>query len=341
MPLLEPRTNYAPFEYPWAFEAYKRQNQIHWLPENVPLGEDVKDWTLLNDKERSLLTHIFRFFTQADVEVASNYNTRLLQVFRPPEIQMMLTSFAAMESIHVDAYSLLIKTIGMPETTFNQFMDYKAMKDKHDYFESFGTGSYKEIAKCLAAFGGFVEGVQLFASFAMLFNFSRSDPSIGKRGKMRGMGQIVTYSIRDETLHCQNIIKLFRAFVREHPRIWNDELKKEIYDIAETCVAHEDAFIDLAFEMGGVEGIEPGDVKKYIRYVTDRRLLELGMKNIFKQKTNPLDWMDHILGVEKANFFEAQATEYSHGATRGTWEEAWALHDGHGDVFVGTSGTID
>lgn len=141
-------------------------------------------------------------------------------------------------------------------------------------------------------------------------------------------GDLGDISVTGNTLHCNNIIRLFRTFIEEHPRIWNDDLKKQIYEIAETAVVQEDAFIDLAFEMGGVQGLEPDEVKQYIRYIADRRLIQLGMKNIFKQKTNPLPWVDEMTTApEHANFFEARATEYTKASTTGSWDDAFDFED--------------
>src|SRR6184192_2849429 len=209
MPLLEARKQYKPFEYPWAFEYWKRQQQIHWMPEEVPLGEDCRDWAQkLEESERNLLTQIFRFFTQADVEVQDCYHDKYGRVFKPTEIKMMLTAFSNMETVHIAAYSHLLDTIGMPESEYSAFLQYKEMKDKHDYLSTFGVDTDEDIARTLAMFGGFTEGLQLFASFAMLMNFPRFN-------KMKGMGQIVSWSVRDESLHCEGIIKLFHTFVRE------------------------------------------------------------------------------------------------------------------------------
>src|SRR6218665_2506340 len=235
--------SYKPFRYPWAYDFWKRQQQIHWMPEEVPLGEDVKDWAAnLNDSERALLTQIFRFFTQSDVEVNDNYMERYSRVFRPTEIKMMLASFANMETIHIAAYALLLETIGMPETEFSAFMEYEAMKDKHDYMQTFGVDSNADICRTLAMFGGFTEGLQLFASFAMLMNFPRFN-------KMKGMGQIVSWSIRDESLHCDGIIKLYHAFNKETGAV-TKAVADDIVDCCQTVVKMEDAFIDLAFEAG-------------------------------------------------------------------------------------------
>lgn len=192
--LLKPSKAYKPHNYPWALEYWRRQQQIHWLAEEVPLGEDLKDWAVkLNDKERNLLTQIFRFFTQSDIEVNDNYMERYSRVFKPTEIKMMLAAFSNSETTHIAAYALLLETIGMPDSEFAAFLDYQAMRDKHDYMQKFGVETPADIARTLAMFGGFTEGLQLFASFAMLMNFPRQN-------KMKGMGQIVSWSIRDEAV---------------------------------------------------------------------------------------------------------------------------------------------
>ncbi len=317
--LLEERHVYKPFRYPWAYDAWLTQQRVHWLPEEVPLAEDVRDWKKkLTDSERNLVTQIFRFFTQADVEVNNCYMKHYSQVFKPTEVQMMLAAFSNIETVHIAAYSHLLDTIGMPEAEYEAFLKYQEMKDKYDYMQGFNVESKEDIAKTLAVFGAFTEGLQLFASFAILMNFPRFN-------KMKGMGQIVTWSVRDETLHTLSAIRLFRTFIDENKDIWTDKLKNEIYEAADTIITHEDAFIDLAFEMGGIEGLEGEEVKQYIRYIGDRRLTQLGLEAKFGVTDNPLPWMDEILnGVEHANFFEARATEYSRAATQGTWEDAFA-----------------
>ena len=319
MSLLEHNPVYKPFRYPWAYDAWLTQQRVHWLPEEVPMADDVRDWhKVLNESETHLLTQIFRFFTQADVEVNNCYMKHYTKVFQPTEIQMMLSSFSNMETIHIAAYSFLLDTIGMPEIEYSAFLKYKEMKDKYDYMQQFGVETKRDIATTLAVFGAFTEGLQLFASFAILLNFPRF-------GKMRGMGQIVSWSVRDETLHTHSIIRLFRTFVHENPEIWDEELQNNLYTACRTIVEHEDAFIDLAFEFGNVEGLTAQEVKGYIRYIADRRLLQLDLQPIFHIEKNPLPWIDEMLnGLEHANFFESRATEYSRASTQGSWEEAFA-----------------
>ncbi len=319
MSLVEERLAYKPFRYPWAYQAWLTQQRIHWLPEEVPLAEDVKDWhQRLSDSERNLLTQIFRFFTQSDIEVNNCYMKYYAQIFKPTEVQMMLAAFSNMETIHIAAYSHLLDTIGMPEEEYSAFLRYKEMKDKYDYMQRFNADNPRAIATTLAVFGAFTEGLQLFASFAMLLNFPRFN-------KMKGMGQIISWSVRDESLHCDSIIKLFRTWISEHPEIWTQEFRDDIYEICRTIVTHEEAFITLAFALGPVEGMTADDVKNYIRYIADRRLMQLGLNPIYHVGENPLPWLDIMLNaVEHTNFFENRSTEYSKAATRGSWEDAFA-----------------
>jgi ribonucleoside-diphosphate reductase beta chain len=319
MSLLKARPVYKPFKYPWAYDAWLQQQRIHWLPEEVPLADDVSDWNRkLTKAERNLLAQIFRFFTQSDIEVNNCYMKHYSQVFQPTEIQMMLSAFSNMETVHVAAYSHLLDTIGMPEVEYQAFLQIKEMRDKYDYMQQFNTKTKANIAKTLAIFGGFTEGLQLFATFAILLNFPRFN-------KMKGMGQIVTWSARDESLHTESIIKLFNTFVEENPDVNKEELNRDLYVACNTMIAHEDAFIDRAFELGNVEGLRAEEVKKYIRFIADIRLSQLRLNPIYNIGENPLPWMDEMLNaVEHTNFFENRATEYSKAATKGTWEEAFS-----------------
>ena len=322
--ILTPSHSYKPFRYPWAYDFWKRQQQIHWMPEEVPLGEDCKDWAAkLSDQERNLLTQIFRFFTQSDVEVNDNYMERYSRVFRPTEVKMMLASFSNMETIHIAAYALLLETIGMPDSEFSAFNQYKEMRDKHDYMQKFGVETDADILRTVAMFGAFTEGLQLFASFAMLMNFPRFN-------KMKGMGQIVSWSVRDESLHCEGMIRVFHTLAAETGAL-TDEVKNDIIECCRTVVRMEDAFIDLAFSMGPVQGMTAQDIKNYIRYIADWRLGQLKLPAIYGVKEHPIPWLSEILnGVEHANFFEQRATEYSKGATGGEWHGAdgvWTQFD--------------
>lgn len=334
--LLQSTGTYDVERYPWAYEFWKRQQQTHWMGEEVPLGGDIKDWTSdrVTDAERRLLTQIFRFFTQSDVEVGDNYLKRYIPIFQPLEVQMMMAAFSNMETVHIDAYALLLKTLGMPKAEFEAFRDYAEMRAKADYMHSFGINTVADVARTLAMFGAFTEGMALFASFAMLLNFPRHN-------KMNGMGQIVSWSVRDESLHCEGIIRLFHQWNHETGAVTR-AVRDDIIDVAKTMVGLEEKFIDLAFGLGRVEGMTPEEIRAYVRYIADWRLTQLKLTPVFgwfdqteagyKQlKPHPLPWLVEILnGVEHANFFEQRATEYSKAATRGSWDGedgVWALFD--------------
>jgi ribonucleoside-diphosphate reductase beta chain len=316
--LTEERQFFKPFSYPWCYDAFLQSEQMHWLPTEQPMLEDVKDWkNKLSENEKRFLTHIFRFFTQGDVDVSGAYVKNYLPNFPQPEVRMMLSSFCAREAIHVAAYSHLIETLGMPEATYNEFLQYEEMKEKHDFISSFIEMDKDTIAQQIAVFSAFTEGLQLFSSFVMLLNFARF-------GKMKGMGQIIAWSIADESLHCESMIRLFREFIKENKDIWTDQLKAQIYTVAEKMVELEDKFIDLAFGVNEMEGLTKEDVKQYIRYIADRRLISLGMRGIFKVKKNPLPWVDGMLGTTHTNFFENKSTDYAKGALTGNWDQVWA-----------------
>lgn len=305
MSLLKFSKTYKPFQYPWAVELSKKHEEVHWIEDEAELSEDVQDWkTKLTDSEKEFITHVLRLFTQSDVQVGENYHELLIPKFKNNEVRNMLSSFAAREAVHQRAYALLNDTLGLPDEDFHMFLEYKEMADKIDFMKEGDISTHTGLALSLAQ-SVFNEGMSVFASFVMLLNFQRF-------GKMKGMATIVEWSIRDETLHVQGNAKLFRTFCDEHPRIVNDELKSKIYTMAENAVALEDKFIDLAFKGNNVQGLTKKEVRKYIRHIADRRLLQLGLKPLFNQKDNPLPWLDWVLnGASHDNFFEKRVTEYS------------------------------
>jgi ribonucleoside-diphosphate reductase beta chain len=291
----------------------KKHEEIHWIEDEAELSEDVQDWkTKLTAEEKEFITQVLRLFTQSDVQVGENYHELLIPKFKNNEIRNMLSSFASREGVHQRAYALLNDTLGLPDEEYHAFLEYKEMADKIEFMSKGNISNHTGLALALAQ-SVFNEGMSLFASFVMLLNFQRF-------GKMKGMGTIVEWSIRDETLHVQGNAKLFREFCEEHPRIVNDELKSQIYEMSKQAVKLEDKFVELAFKNNDVQGITKDEVKSYIRYVADRRLLQLGLKTKFKQKDNPLPWLDWVLnGASHDNFFEKRVTEYSVNGMEGDW----------------------
>jgi ribonucleoside-diphosphate reductase beta chain len=308
--ITQERTTFKPFKYPWAYDAWLQHEQSHWLHTEVPMSEDVKDYKKLNNHEQEFLTKILRFFVQGDLDIGSGYHDHYIPIFKQPEVRMMMSGFASREALHVAAYAHLIETLGLPESTYNEFLQYKEMVEKHDYISNLNQAPMAEKIAAISAFG---EGMQLFSSFVMLLNFARN-------GKLKGLGQIIAWSIVDETQHAEGMIKVYREYVKHHQ---NETTSERIKEIADQMVGLEDQFVDLAFSMVEVEKLTKEEVKQYIRYIADRRLISMGMKGIYKIKKNPLPWVDGMLGVSHTNFFEQRVTDYSKGATTGTWDDVW------------------
>jgi len=280
---------------------------------------NVTDWKggKVTATEKDYITNVLRLFTQSDVAVGQNYYDQFIPKFKNNEVRNMLGSFAAREGIHQRAYALLNETLGLPDSEYHAFLEYTEMVDKVEFMMDSDASTQRGLALALAK-SVFNEGVALFASFVMLLNFQRF-------GKMKGMGKVVEWSIRDESMHVEGNSKLFRSFCNEHPRIVDTGFKAEIYEMSRLAVELEDKFIDLAYEMGEIEGLPKEEVKQYIRYIADRRLLQLGLKTNFKVKENPLPWLEWVLnGADHTNFFENRVTEYEVAGLKGSWEEAYA-----------------
>jgi ribonucleoside-diphosphate reductase beta chain len=318
-PLLS-RKYFKPFDFPSCFEAYNLSESMHWKPQEVKMDEDKKDWAVnLSSEEKEFLTQIFRFFTQADVEVCGYYN-QLAMILQVPEINMMVGSFQNREALHVEAYSLLINTLNLPESEFKAFLEYKAINEKFEQLNNFSlVRDYLtpfDLLESIAIFSGFVEGLQLFASFAMLLNFQR-------HGKMKGMCQIVAWSLLDETHHTNSMIALYNELkIKFHGQFDEKILNERIYNTLIKMISHEDVFIDSCFKNFKFADLDSNSVKMYIRFIGQKRLNELNIQKKIPvaPEKNPFDWVDTLMfSPTHANFFETKPIEYSINAMVGEW----------------------
>lgn len=316
--LLEPRLEYRPTEYPQADEFWKKAQQAHWLHLEISLSSDINDWkTKLTDNEKHLIGSVLKGFTQAEVFIEDYWSAKVSRWFKKPEIQAMAHTFAAFESIHAVSYAYLNDSLGLDD--YKAFLHEKTVKAKIDRLIETGGKSKEDIAKSLAIFSAFNEGVNLFSSFAILMSFSR-------RNLLKGLGQIIAFSIKDESLHSEAGCWLFRTFVAEYPEVLTDELKKEIYEAARLTISLEDDFIDMAFKNGPVDGLDAKDLKNYIRARANTKLGDLGLKsnwrNIDKESLSRMMWFDYLSsGVEQVDFFANRVTGYSKGTV--DWDNIW------------------
>jgi ribonucleoside-diphosphate reductase beta chain len=312
MSVLHQSKTYVP-KYPQFVEITKKHEEAHWHEGEAKLQQDVEQWKTgaITDTEKYFISSILRLFTHSDFLVALDYYDNLIPVVRNNEARNMLGSFASREGIHQRAYALLNDTLGFSDTFYEEFLQYKEMAAKADFITDVSNKTEEDLALGIAT-QVLVEGVCLFASFAMLLNFSR-------HGKMLGMTDINLWSIRDESIHVEGLSTLFRTLVQENPTIVTNPFKKKIYQAARDVVALEDAFIDIAFKVGGIDGITSTEVKQYIRAVTDYRMQQLGLKPQFHEK-NPFEWLDWLTSSSTVeNFFETNTVSYSKNSMVGTY----------------------
>jgi len=306
--ITEVRNYYKPFEYQTAFDYYKDQHRAHWLEDEVPLASDLNDWKLkLTESEKSLIGNILKSFAQTEVHVNDYWSTKVSVWFPKPEIQAMARVFADFESIHAEAYARLNEELGLDD--FKAFLEDETSKAKIERLIETPGETIEDRAVSLAIFSAFTEGVNLFSSFAVLMSFQL-------RNLMKGTGQIVEWSVRDESLHSKAGCWLFRTLLEEQPELNTDELREKIIEACHLSVQLEFDFIDKAFEMGSVEGLNKNQLKNFIKARANEKMIELGYKAIYNDidpnLLKQIEWFGHLTsGKTQQDFFAGRVTNYS------------------------------
>ena len=313
--ITKPRLVYKPFEYQEAADYWLKQQQAHWLHTEVPMMSDLTDWNSnLNATEKNIIGSILKGFAQTETVVNDYWSGLVTKWFRKPEIIMMATTFGAFETIHAEAYSLLNETLGLDN--FDEFLEDEATMAKiqnlmntRDSFQ--GEIDWHEVAKSLAIFSAFTEGVNLFSSFAILLSFKM-------RNKLKGVGQIVEWSIRDESLHSEAGCWLFRTLIQENPKLKTKELEAAINEAALLSLKLEIDFINKVYELGDLEGCSKYDLEHFIKNRVNTKLGDLGYKpivsNIDATAVERMKWFDHLsAGKQHSDFFSTRVTNYSKG----------------------------
>lgn len=306
MTILHSRLTYKPWVYPWAHENWVKQTrELYWHPNAILFGDDVLDYQKLPEPDKKFIRDIFTFFVQADADISSHYVRHYLPSFPHPEVRMMLLAFANMESTHIDAYSKLIEALGFSD--YEGFLKYPSMTEKHDYLDSLKPAQTpEELMRSIAVGSAFGEGLQLFGTFAMLLSY-------GARGLFKGMRDVVAWSLRDETLHVQGMVQIFHTLRAEYPDVWTDEFKRTIYSAARDMVELEDRFISTVYSEGlELPNLPKPVLHKYIRFLADHRLGQLGLKPEYYVSSNPIEWMAQFSGVLHEDLFNNTGTAYQH-----------------------------
>jgi ribonucleoside-diphosphate reductase beta chain len=309
--ITEPRLFYKPFEYQEAFNFYKDQHRVHWLADEVPLASDLNDWKQkLTESEKNLIGNILKSFAQTEVHVNDYWSTKVSLWFPKPEIQAMARVFADFESIHAEAYARLNEELGLDD--FEAFMEDESSKAKIDRLLEVTSDNIAEQALSLAIFSAFTEGVNLFSSFAILMSFQL-------RNLMKGTGQIVEWSVRDESLHSRAGCWLFNKLLEEQPELNTPEMRGNVIEACNISVKLEFDFIDKAFEMGAVEGLNVNQLKNFIKARANEKMIELGYNAIYNDidpnLLKQMDWFGHLTsGKTHQDFFAGRVTNYSKSA---------------------------
>ena len=326
--LFEERIPFKPFEYPEYYtEGWLKQAQAFWLHTEIPMQMDVKDWNEnLSESEKNLVGNILLGFAQTECAVSDYWTGMVTDWFPKHEIRQMAMMFGSQETIHATAYSYLNETLGLDD--FSAFLHEPAVAEKFELLtatsadwtpEDLRTNpkARQEVGRSLAIFSAFAEGVSLYSSFAVLYSFQM-------RNLLKGIGQQMKWSVRDESLHSKMGCQLFRHMCEEYPELL-DECKDAIEEAARLIVELETRFIDKMFEMGDVENLKSDDLKEFIKSRTNAKLEELGYESIFdydKDKSDNLDWFYHLTGGHThTDFFAIRPTDYSKANEGEDWDD--------------------
>ncbi len=306
--LTQERNFYKPFEYQQAFDYYKDQHRAHWLADEVPLASDLNDWKMkLTVEEKNLIGNILKSFAQTEVHVNDYWSSKVSQWFPKPEIVAMTSTFGAFEAIHAEAYARLNDELGLDD--FQAFLEDEAAKSKIERLLDTKSETLQEKAQSLAIFSAFTEGVNLFSSFAILMSFQL-------RNLMKGTGQIVEWSVRDESLHSKAGCWLFKTLISENPELDTPQLRNSIVEACELSVQLEFDFIDKAFEMGDIENLSKVQLKNFIKQRANEKMIELGYSAIYNDidpnLLRQMEWFGHLTsGKTQQDFFAGRVTSYS------------------------------
>ena len=322
MSLFKERIPYKPFEYPIYYnEGWLKQAQAFWLHTEIPMSGDVKDW---NEKltliEKNLVGNILLGFAQTECAVSDYWTQKVVSWFPKHEVQQMAMIFGSQETIHAVAYSYLNETLGLED--FEAFLHEPATAQRFENLVSYTGNDPVGIGRSLAIFSAFAEGVSLYSAFAVLYSFQL-------RNMLKGVGQQMKWSVRDESLHSKMGCTLFRHMCDEIPTLLED-CKEDIYAAAKLMMELEENYIDKMFEMGDIENLKAFDLKQFIRKRTNEKLQELGYtdkRRFFhydNEAANNLDWFYHLTGGHThTDFFAIRPTDYSKANEGEDFEDIW------------------
>jgi len=322
MGLFDERVAYKPFDYPEYYtEGWLKQAQAFWLHTEISMQSDIKDWNeKLDKKEKNLVGNILLGFAQTECAVSDYWTQKVVSWFPKHEIRQMAMMFGSQETVHAVAYSYLNETLKLED--YEAFLHEPATARRFDNLVAYDGTSSVGIGTSLAIFSAFAEGVSLYSAFAVLYSFQL-------RNLLKGIGQQMKWSVRDESLHSKMGCQLFRQMCQENDTLL-EACRHNVTEAASTMIKLEESYIDKMFEMGDIEGIKANDLKQFIRKRTNEKLAELGyidLGSYFSYDTEAasnLDWFYHLTGgVTHTDFFAIRPTDYSKAGENEDYEDIW------------------
>ncbi|MFZ9263915.1 MAG: ribonucleotide-diphosphate reductase subunit beta [Polynucleobacter sp.] len=318
----------VPFKYKWAWEKYLAGCANHWMPQEINMTRDIalwKDPNGLTDDERRIIMRNLGFFVTADSLAANNIVLGTYRQITAPECRQYLLRQAFEEAIHTHAYQYIVESLGLNQAEiFNAYHEVASIRDKDEFLipfidvltdPSFKTGTPEndqKLLRSLIVFACIMEGLFFYVGFTQIL-------AMGRQNKMTGAAEQYQYILRDESLHCNFGIDMINQIKLENPHLWTAEFKEELRGLFEKAVELEYRYAEDTMPRG-VLGLNAPMFKGYLRYICNRRCMQIGLDAMFPNEENPFPWMSEMIDLKKErNFFETRVIEYQTGGAL-NWE---------------------
>ena len=312
----------VPFKYEWAWTKYLDGGANNWMPQEINMTQDIALWRSndgLSEDERKIVMRNLGFFSTADSLVANNLVLSIYRLVTNPECRQYLLRQAFEEAIHTHAYQYCIESLGMDEgEIFNMYREVPAVAKKaawalkytqaigNPQFQTGTTEDDQELLQNLIAFYCVLEGLFFYCGFSQIL-------SMGRRNKMTGVAEQFQYILRDESMHVNFGVDVINQIKNENPKLWTEEFQAKMTQMILEGLALE---IEYARDTmpRGVLGMNAQMMEDYLKFITNRRLTQIGLSEQFPGVENPFPWMSEIMDLRKEkNFFETRVTEYQVG----------------------------
>jgi len=312
----------VPFKYKWAWDKYLAGCANHWMPQEVNMQRDIELWKNqngLSEDERRLVKRNLGFFVTADSLAANNIVLGTYRHITAPECRQYLLRQAFEEAIHTHAYQYIVESLGLDEREiFNAYNEIPSIRDKDQFLipfietltnSDFKTGTVEadqKLLRSLIVFACLMEGLFFYVGFTQIL-------ALGRQNKMTGAAEQYQYILRDESMHCNFGIDLINAIKAENPDLWTPAFRNEIEALFLQAVELEYSYAEDTMPRG-VLGLNATMFKSYLRFIANRRAVQIGLDPLYPSETNPFPWMSEMIDLKKErNFFETRVTEYQTG----------------------------